>query len=347
MIDQNYKAEVDRWGGYKPWVVADSSSGTMVRGQERKRASYRQVGKEKVPFDASLFKTDGQGNILSMTPVLRHPCFGRIEYALRHGMLKNTLPKVIDYRTGKPKEVASRCGNCELQPQCFAVVLERIKSTPTIKAAVKHWRDAPDQVRVPGQPRVYTGDERGKAGRAWTGVRAAIAAAGRFASVNDEAVAKHEAGKAAVVAAEAAKRQRACRARKLAAGEHDTDMIEAMPLLVRDFATLLNQHCDGPRADRAFSRLDAESRERVMVAWEGRETLRARQERHGIAHIERWIAGRGGKWAATKEGREQQIRRSLDRADKLFSTGVWHRPDPIAARSLEALRPDLPGVFTC
>lgn len=347
MIDQNYKAEVDRWGGHKPWLVAGGDRKTMVRGKERKRASYMQVGKERVPFEPSLFTTDGQGNILSMTPVLRHPCFGRIEYVLRHGMLKKTLAKVKDYCTGKPKEVNSRCGNCDLRPQCFAVVRERIQSTPTIKAAVKHWRDAPDQAQVPGQPRVYTGDERGKAGRAWTGVRAAIAAAGRFASVNDEAIARHEAGRAAVVAAEATKRQRAFRARKLAAGEHDTDMIQAMPLLVRDFATLLNQHCDGGGADRAFSRLDAESRERVMVAWEGRETLRAQRERHGIAHIERWMAGRGGRWAATKEGREQQIRRSLDRADKLFSTGVWHRPDPILAQSIEALRADLPSTLTC
>ena len=304
----SYADDVRKWSGHEPW-------------------KGRPNLKHTTSFTVADVVTDGSGNIIDMPVLLHKPCFGRPEVFLRHGATEQK------FTAANGEEVVSltRCDRCALvgvRAACESVVMERVAADPIISAAFDDWSE---QTELHPTERSYTGP----IGRYWTTFREAVAARGPFDSVNDAAVAAHEAGLEEGRRQAARIKKRNQRATRQYNGQAPTDdfILAALAERKRRYNVLADLTGD-PSAPRFAAKLPLHGCEITADVWLGDLLLRQVGRLAGAADIARWLVKNRRTHGVAMGRLRVRVYDDLRRVSQLEATehgpAIWAAFDPDA-----------------
>lgn len=304
----SYADDVRAWSSARPWEGRPSL-------------------KHNTSFTIADVVTDGAGNIIAMPALLHKPCFGRAEVFLRHGATKTQFTR----SDGKEVESLTRCGRCAkvgVRAACESVSLERVSADPAMAIAFDEWSK---QTTLHKKASPCTGP----IGRYWTTFREAVAARGPFDSVNDAAVAAHEAGLEEGRRQAARIKKRNQRATRQYNGQAPTDdlILAALAERKRRFNVLADLTGD-PSAPRFAAKLPLHGCEITADVWLGGLLLQQVGRRAGAADIARWLVKNRRTHGVTFGRLRVRVYDDLGRVKQLEATengpAIWAAFDPDA-----------------
>lgn len=278
---------------------------------------------------------DGRGNVTSMPPLIGRPCFGRVEYFLRHRH-KYPRTKIIGEDKREVKN-SSRCDLCPVRAACAKVVAARVKSDINLMLTVK---DCFGPSLDRNEPVTFTG-QVGQ--NLWQPVLTSIIGVGPWQTSNDEhvriVVENHRANQLRKWRDFSQKR----RAAAVRNNEPDQWVIDQAPAeRVRRYAALLKM-CGPSAAHDRLKSWSGETCTSVARTWFVWTMLRAQRKKHGCSHIARYIIESGEdtrSWGAMR----QRVLEDMKKIEHLYRVGAWQEAydpcgpnyDPDLCSELEA-----------